>query len=1032
MRRTVGTNISKKSYIPPRRNVNTSVENKFTFSYLHPEVNKDRELKKSILQGRETNLPFTVNALKMLVKRYIRTDHDGKVLESPEEMFFRVADTLANVEKQYGASDDQILKYRNQFYEVMSSFKFTPGGRTIANAGWKRIVANCIVLHPEDNMESIFNTLRDAALLQQAGSGLGFPFHLLRPAGSIAKASHGISSGPISFLNVYNSAFGIIKQQGRHGANMAIMNIDHPDFPEFLKCKEKEGDIANFNISVGLTDEFMRQVRDDVKKPWICSFNGVKMLPREITRDSRFAFKSAKPIERTAREWFMELVKNSWKNGEPGVVFPDTVNNTNPLPGLGRIEGCNPCITEDMWINTTEGPRQVKDLIGTKFTIRDPTTGDLCNSTEKGFFSKGKKRVYKLETKEGFTLELTKDHKLWTSEGWKKAKDLTEKDNIILDTHPVEEWDGDGSEDEGYILGLIMGDGHIKNDGTAFICLWDKDNSIKEIKDEVDRILPDILEKVPKWMYIEDRKEYRLGSKPLTKLCERFGLTNENKNPGDLIEKASSDFYKGFLRGFFDTDGTVGTNFKTGVSVRLNQSNKTCLQVIQRMLLRLGIYSRLYLRRKADKKLMPDGKGGEKLYDRKDNYEIIISCDSIAKYKQQVGFIRKHKKENLNYIINNRRFTKSKFICHLVTLTRDKKREVFDCTIKHQNHAYDAQGVVISNCGEEWLHDGDVCNLGNINLEPFVTKDRKINKSELVRVSRIATRMLDNVVDISDFPTDRVNVKAKGNRRIGLGIMGFGDMLYKMRIGYNTQQGRYIAYKVMSIIQEASEYESSLLAETKGVFPNWDKSVFYPKIKRRNSALTNIAPTGTTSLMFDISSGMEPYYALAYHYKNVLGGDVQLTYVNKHLEVALKEANCYNEELLKDIVLKGTLQHRKELPEWIRTTFVTSMDISATDHVLMQAEFQKKIDNSISKTINFRKEATLQDIYDGYILAWENGCKGCTVYRDGSRNEQVLNLNISASKKEKKKNMCVDCNVELIKREGCMECPSCGYSKCSL
>lgn len=927
---------------------------------------KEREEKKKILQGKETNLPFTVNALNMLVKRYIRTSHDGKVLENPEEMFMRVANTLAEVESNYGAKQVEINKYKDEFYEIMSSFKFTPAGRTIANAGWKRIVANCIVLHIEDTMESIFSTLKDAALLQQAGSGLGFPLHLLRPAGSVTKTSHGISSGPISFLHVYNNAFGVIKQQGRHGANMAVMRIDHPDILEFLECKTIEGSISNFNISVALTDEFMKQVKEDTKEAWICDFNGVKMFPREIKRDYKFSFVSATPIEITASQLFMRLIDNSWKNGEPGVIFIDTVNKTNPLPGLGRIEASNPCITADMWINTTKGPRQVKELIGKRFSIRDPTTGDLCDSTEKGFFSKGKKTIYELETKEGFVLKLTKDHKLWTDKGWKKAYEITKKDKIILDTHPVKEWQGEGIEDEGYILG---------------------------------------------------------------ELYNKFGLDTVI---GEEIEKASSNFYRGFLRGFFDCNGTVDTNINNEVSIRLNQTNKPRLQIIQRMLLRLGVYSRLY----------------HKAAIQKDKYEIIISCDAIEKYKKEIGFIRKHKKENLNYIIGTRKFTKTKFICRLKTFTKlYEQEEVFDCTIKHENHAYDAQGIVISNCSEQMLHDGDVCNLGSINLEHFVTEDRKIDHNELSRVTEIATRMLDNVIDISDFPSERVNSVARANRRIGLGIMGFADMLYKMRIGYNTQEGRDVATHVMKTIQLAAEKQSEQLSNEKGVFPNWEKSVFYPDKKRRNAALTNVAPTGAIAMMFDCSGGIEPFFSLAYYYKNILGGNIQLTYVNKHLEAALREAEVYNEELLADIIKKGTLQHRKELPEWIRSTFVTSMDISAEDHVLMQAVFQEEIDNSISKTINFLNSATKEDIYNGYMLAWEKGCKGCTVYRDGSRMEQVLNLNTSSTdndiknredKKEEKrvdidrKDICSECNKEMIRREGCMECPSCGISKCNM
>jgi ribonucleoside-diphosphate reductase alpha chain len=306
--------------------------------------------------------------------------------------------------------------------------------------------------------------------------------------------------------------------------------------------------------------------------------------------------------------------------------------------------------------------------------------------------------------------------------------------------------------------------------------------------------------------------------------------------------------------------------------------------------------------------------------------------------------------------------------------------------------------------GEQFLHDGDVCNLGSINLEKFVTSDRKVDEKELIRVTRLAVRMLDNVIDISDFPVDRVNNTARNNRRVGLGIMGFADMLYLMRIPYNSEKGRNVARFVMSTINKAAHQMSVELGKSKGVFKNWDKSIFKKdNILRRNSALTNIAPTGTIAMMFNVSGGVEPYFALAYHYKNVLGGDVQLEYFNKHLESALKENNCYSKDIIDKIHKRGTLQTIDEIPKSVRKVFVTSMDISPEDHVLMQSAMQEHCDNAISKTINFPNSATHDDIFRGYLLAWEKKCKGCTVYRNGSRFLQVLNLNDDDDKSDDKK-----------------------------
>lgn len=291
-----------------------------------------------------TRLPFAPNGLKVVAKRYLLKNDDEVPIESPEQMFYRVAHTLANVERKYGHDDAFVNECERAFFTCMVRFEFTPAGRTLANAGGGTdVVANCIVLHIEDSMHGIFTTQYEAALLQKAGSGLGFPFHQLRPAGAKTSMKGGEASGPISFLHVYNTAFGVIKQLNRHGANMAIMCVEHPDIIEFLHCKKKEGVLKNFNISVGLTDRFMQAVVSKDPRPWKCSFGGVEYDPRRIVRDENHAVVSITPCVMTASELFDEIIHAAWSNGEPGCVFLDTINNSNPLPGMGRIEACNPC-----------------------------------------------------------------------------------------------------------------------------------------------------------------------------------------------------------------------------------------------------------------------------------------------------------------------------------------------------------------------------------------------------------------------------------------------------------------------------------------------------------------------------------------------------------------------------------------------------------------------------------------------------------------------------------------------------------------
>jgi len=461
------------------------------------------------LSDARVNVSFSENALKMMRKRYLFTDEKGNQ-ETSAQMFHRIARTLAEVEKNYGHNAQFVKKVERDFFEIMAGKEYTPAGRTITNVGTSTsLIANCIVLPIHDSMESIFQTLKDASLLQQAGSGLGFSLDELRPSMSPTKRSRGSSSGPVSFLKIYNEAFNTIKQQSRHGANMAMMSIDHPDILDFIRSKAVEGEIRNFNISIKVTDKFMRMVEEEPDEQWYCTWKGKRSKPNKVLRHPNGSVYGSEDINITVGELFNEIVEYAWTNGEPGIVFIDTVNKSNPLPGLGRIECSNPC-------------------------------------------------------------------------------------------------------------------------------------------------------------------------------------------------------------------------------------------------------------------------------------------------------------------------------------------------------------------GEQFLHSYDNCNLGSINLATFV-KSKQVDYERLRFVVKTAVRFMDNVIDKFDFPVKKVTDLARKNRRIGLGIMGFADMLFQLGIKYNSEEGYATAEKVMSVIQESAHRMSQELAEEKDVFPNYLKSIFAKKkIRMRNVALTTIAPTGSIAMMFDTSSGVEPNFALAY------------------------------------------------------------------------------------------------------------------------------------------------------------------------
>ena len=305
-------------------------------------------------------------------------------------------------------------------------------------------------------------------------------------------------------------------------------------------------------------------------------------------------------------------------------------------------------------------------------------------------------------------------------------------------------------------------------------------------------------------------------------------------------------------------------------------------------------------------------------------------------------------------------------------------------------------------CGEQPLLPYESCNLGSINFSKMVKEEdgkAVIDYEKLKGLVWLAVRFLDNVIDVNKYPLPIIELMTRGNRKIGLGVMGFADMLINLGIPYNSHEAIKTGKDVMSFIKEESRKASSALAIERGNFPNYDKSVFKnSNLPLRNATLTTIAPTGTLSIIADCSSGIEPIFAISY-FRNVMDND-KLVEVNPLFLKAAKEKGFYSETLLEEIAKRGSVKGIDEVPEEVKNIFVTSHDISPEWHIRMQASFQKYVDNAVSKTVNFPKNATPKDIEKVYILAYKLGCKGVTVYRDGSRDEQVLNIGTVGSKKK--------------------------------
>jgi len=931
-------------------------------------------------------------ALRVLRERYLRRE-DGRVVETPEEMCWRVAGAIASAEARFGRSPGAVSEVAAAFYEMMVDGYFLPNSPTLMNAGSGSQLqySACYVLPVGDSMQEIFDSVKAAAIIQQSGGGTGFAFSRLRPKNDVVRSTGGRASGPVSFLRVFNAATEAVKQGGtRRGANMGVLRVDHPDILEFIECK-LDGGITNFNVSVAATDAFMEALEAGGEYDLV--------NPRTGLATGRL----------DAQDVFHRIVHAAWRTGDPGMVFIDRINRgpANPTPDLALIEATNPCITGDALVYTSRGLVRAAALAA----ALDPVEVALDSRLSAGewgivsdAFETGVKPVFRLTTIEGYELSLTRDHRLMTAQGWRRADQLLPGDRLHL-LNRKGGFGTAGSLGVGRVLGWLVGDGHVKRDGIAVLTFFG---------DEKRELAPLFADHVNEWLGsrpgdqyhlapvdVSRRDEARIGSLRLGRVAQRdFGVTPESKLAGvpDAVLAGSEELQRGFLQALFTADGHVAGGTQKGASVRLTSTSLPLLRDVQRMLLNFGVASRLYANRHGQRNaVLPDGRGGRRAYAAIPDHDLVVARDNLDRFAREIGFLTARKRARLAALASayTRGPYRETFVARFKALEPVGAAPVFDLK-EPLTHSFAANGFVVHNCGEQSLPPWDACNLGSINVARFARASAAdLDWAELERVVRLAVRFLDDVIEVNPYPLAQIDAAVKGNRRIGLGIMGWADLLFTLGIPYDSQAALDLAERLMAFVRDRGHEQSSRLAEERGPFPNWSRSTYRRGRPLRNATVTTIAPTGTISMLAGCSSGIEPLFALAFEHR-VKGPDGErvLTFVSETFERLARARGFHSAALMAEVARRGSVQDLAEVDEQSKAVFKTAHDIAFEWHVRHQAAFQKFTDNGVSKTVNLPHDATTDDVSKAYLLAWQLGCLGITVFRDGCKGAQVLNVGV--------------------------------------
>ncbi len=687
------------------------------------------------------------------------------------------------------------------------------------------------------------------------------------------------------------SSNGIYSSNSRRGALMLILNDWHPDIYDFINSKRTAGRITNANISVGISDRFMEAVKNDGDWELVFPDTHHAGYDDEWDGDLEAWMSKGYPVLHyktvKAREVWDALIESAWASAEPGIFFRERYNRMSNSHYFSPIIATNPCVTGDTRIYTDKGLIPARELFEDETEIEATIDGRFglegTTTPSTRVFMTGVKPVYRLQTREGYYVRATADHRFMTPAGWVELKDLQPG----MKVHILNRMGGFGQEGNlelGRVLGWIIGDGTVKSDSVVLSFFGDEKQELAPVfADYVNALVEPLTANARTYTIrpavIAERDEARVSSTRLYAIAQEHGLTEIKHRVPENVFRGSEDMQRGFLQALFTADGSFQDGGEKGGSVRLAANALSLLEGVQQILANFGISSRIYRnRRTAGYRMMPDANRELKSYWCEAQHELVISKRNMVVFAEEIGFLMEYKQRALKaYLGRGARGTYSEsFTAHVESVTEDGMEEVFDLT-EPLTHSFVGNGIVVHNCGEQGLPAFGVCNLGAINLARFYDEEHHdVLWDDLDRAVRYATRFLDNVIDSTPYFFEQNEKQQLGERRVGLNNMGLAELMIRLRIRYGSDESVAFIDRLYSFIARAAYETSAELAREKGVFPMFDADQFLQsgfmlsmpddvreRIRQngmRNVTLLTQAPTGCVApdTLISTSTGMHP------------------------------------------------------------------------------------------------------------------------------------------------------------------------------